>query len=296
MPDTFFILLLMLAACTCAAERWSASPEGDTLLRPFRNAPYPHPSRAEGWEYNKTSFSAEKHYSDSTVGIFIPKGFRPGATVDLVVHFHGHGNNVAKAMEEFSLREQMLDSGSNAVLIIPQGPKDSIDSGGGHLELDAGAFSDLAGEVAALLKSEGRITSSEIGRIALSAHSGGYKVTSAVLSHGGLSDHITDVLLFDATYASLDGFAGWLAGGKDRRLISIFTKHLAGENVTLMSLLGERKVAFDVFLEAESAGRALSARKAHFIYTTELQHNDVVSKRGYLARWLRSSALSRLTK
>ncbi len=268
--------------------------EGLTILRAFRNAPYPHASRENGWTYGGKTFSAAAHYSDSTVGVFIPAGYRAEARVDYVVHFHGHGNNVAKALERYDLRRLIDESGLNAILLVPQGPKNATDSGGGHLELDEGAFEALIREVTGFLKREGHIGTARIGRIALTSHSGGYKVTSAILRHGGLAGCIRDVLLFDSTYASLDGFADWIAGGRNRRLISIFTQHLAGENLMLMSLIGKRKAPFDVFVEAETAAQYLPLRRAHFIYTTELEHDEVVSARGYFADWLRSSALSRV--
>jgi hypothetical protein len=116
----------------------------------------------------------------------------------------------------------------------------------------------------------------------------------AVLAQGGLESQISDVLLFDATYGSLSRFADWLAGGRSRRLVSIFTDHLAGENVQLMALLRERKVPFSVSLDGPRfADDAVKARGAHFIHTLDLEHNQVVSERRYFARWLASSALAK---
>ncbi len=277
------------------ASGWVPAAGGSLLLRSFSNAPYPHESRSGGWKSKGRTFTAARHYSDSTVGLFIPDTFRPGDSVDFVVHFHGHKNHVSQVLEQFDLPAQFAASGVNAVLVVPQGPKDAPDSGCGRLELEAGAFGALMQEIAGFLKSEGRIRVEQIGRIVLSAHSGGYRVTSRVLDCGGLTDHITDVLLFDATYDLLGGFADWCAGGEGRRLVSIFTAHLAGENTLLMSMLQKRGVEFGVYDETALSPSDVLPRKPHFIFTTELGHNDVVHKRGCFGQWLASSALGRRT-
>src|SRR5256885_4701545 len=40
-----------------------------------------------------------------------------------------------------------------------------------------------------LFRSEGRIRTERIGKVALSAHSAGYRVTAAVLDHGGMGEN-----------------------------------------------------------------------------------------------------------
>jgi len=275
------------------ASGWVLAASGSLLLRSFSNAPYPHESRSGGWKSMGRTFTAAKHYSDSTVGLFIPDAFRPEDSVDFVVHFHGHMNHVSQVLEQFDLPAQFAASGVNAVLVVPQGPKDSPDSGCGRLELEPGAFRAMMEEVAGVLYTEGRSESAKIGRIVLSAHSGGYRVTSRVLESGGLTDQITDVLLFDAAYDLLDGFADWCAGGEGRRLVSIFTAHLAGENTLLMSMLQKRGVEFGVYDESALSPSDVLPRRPHFVFTTELEHNDVVHTRRYFEQWLASSALGK---
>nr|WP_309684975.1 hypothetical protein [Armatimonas sp.] len=67
-------------------ETWLRSPDGLTLLRPFASSPYPHPSRAQGHTYQGKLFDAITHYSDSTVGLVIPAGFRPSQSTDFIIH------------------------------------------------------------------------------------------------------------------------------------------------------------------------------------------------------------------
>ena len=278
-----FAAIALLAAIPAAAQ---TSPEGELILRSFSNAPYPHKSRENGFTVGGKTFDAATHYSDSTVGIFIPAGFKPGEATDFVVHFHGHMNHVAQVFEQFNLKKEFVQSGLNAILIVPQGPKDASDSGDGRLELDPGAFEALLREVTAYLHTSGKLTAEKIGRVTLTAHSGGYNVTSAILQRGGLAANIKDVVLFDATYGNLEGFADWAKLGHGRRLISLFTEHLASANVMLMSMLQERGVKFQVTLDGGWKDADLSARGVLFIHTLDLTHNETVSKKDYFARFL----------
>ena len=104
----------------------------------LKNAPFPHPRRAQGYTYRDQLFPAEKHYQDSSVAIFIPNYFRPGRRVDFVVHFHGWNTNIDSVLQRFRLIEQLSGSCKNAILIVPQGPNNAPDSFGGKLENPAG--------------------------------------------------------------------------------------------------------------------------------------------------------------
>ena len=270
---------------------WSVTAEGQTLLRSFQNAPYPHASREKGYTYDGKFFDAPTHYSDSTVGIFIPAGYRPGKTVDYVVHFHGWSNHVASVLDHYALRQQMVESQRNAILLVPQGPKDATDSGGGKLEMEAGAFAALLNEVTAYLVQAGKIHTDHIGKIVLSTHSGGYRVTSAILRQGGLTEHITDVLLFDSSYGGLDNFVEWASHGSNRRLISLFTAHLAPENFTLLTLLQKQNVRLQAILEPDLNTDVLLPRHVLLLHTPDIAHDEVMQKKNFFALFLKTSAL-----
>ena len=270
---------------------WKNTPEGQSLFRSFASAPYPHPSRAQGHTYQGKLFDAATHYSDSTVGLVIPAGFRPTQSTDFIVHFHGWGNHVSKVIEHHELAKQLFASGRNAILVVPQGPKDASDSGGGKLE-EGGGFERLVREVAQFLKAEGKIPTERIGKIVLSAHSGGYNVTRASLERGGLGKNITDVLLFDASYGGLEVFADWGAQ-KNHRLISLFTAHLASENFQLLTLLQKRGATVTSLLEAglEAKEKTLRVRRPVILHTLDLLHDEVLMKRGYFALFLKTGIL-----
>lgn len=287
MPIT--LLLAMISSTTFAGpstqphDQWHALDYGELMLRDFKNAPYPHPSREKGFK----TFGPE-HYQDSTVGIVIPKSFKPSDRVDFIVHFHGHHNYVENVLDRYRLPDQVVASGSNAILVVPQGPKDAADSGFGRME-DPGGFEALITEIAAYLRDEKKIPTTTIGRVILTAHSGGYNAVSAICAHGGLSEHISDVLLFDSSYGGLEGYADWIAAGKNRRLVSIFTAHLAPANFELLTLLKDRNTPAEILMEKNLTPQILSKRTAIFIHTEDLPHDEIMTKRDYYTLFLKTA-------
>ena len=282
-------ILALAAAIALLGAGTTSAPT--VLLQPFASAPYPHPSRANGFTYGTTHYDAPTHYNDSTVGIVVPAGYRPGPTVDFVVHFHGWSNHVTQVLERYRLAEQLQNSGRNAILVVPQGPKDAQDSGDGKLELDDGALARLLDDVLAFLRERGITRATTIGHIAITAHSGGYKVASAVLVHGGVSDRVTDVALFDATYGDLEGFADWANGGANRRLVSFFTDALGTANVALMALVQRNGAPLTVRLDPNWSPDDLRPRHAAFVLCRSIPHDELLQQRSFFATALATSAL-----
>ena len=252
---------------------------GELILTPLESAPFPHPSRAQGHQYHDQFFNAADHYSDSTVAVFIPKGFKLGARLDVVVHFHGWNNHVEKALTRYQLPEQLAASGRNLVLVVPQGPRDASDSGGGRLE-DPGAFARFMQEVLRVVGASTNVHRQDLtlGRIILSAHSGGYQVVSSILDHGGLTDHIEEVWLYDALYAQTDRFLAWLDASHGR-LLSLYTEHggTKGENEQFLARLKARGTEAE---SAREAGVQLEELRRHPVWFlfTDLAHDDVLDQ------------------
>lgn len=181
---------------------------GSTLTLTLKSAPFP---------------AAGAGYTDSTVIVFVPKHFRPspGREIPMLVHFHGHGNTAERAMVTHKLREQLVASRQDAILVVPQGPVNAADSACGKLEV-AGGFSRLLHDVIATIGT--RETSralgttaferASVGRVCISAHSGGYHAAAQCLRHGGVE--VNEVYLFDALYADADVFRDWVIRGKGR--------------------------------------------------------------------------------
>ena len=289
-------LLALIAAAPSTqpgANVWTESSLGRRMLRAFDAAPYPHASRAEGFTNSVGAHFGAAQYQDATVGLFVPRGYRAGDAVDYVVHFHGHRNSVDKVFEQYALADQLVKSGVNAILIVPQGPKDAPDSGDGKLELDDGGFARLIDEVTKYLNAEHVIHTDRVGHVALSAHSGGYNVASAILKRGGMNDRVTDVALLDATYGGLDSFVAFAKDRGDARIVSFHTKHLDAANVKLGAACTRASVTTREVVEADVSAATLAPRGGITFVATTLPHDGVPSAKDYLALVLKTSRLER---
>jgi len=275
------------------AQRYA--DRGELIVGPFASAPFPHPARAEGHKYKEEVFSAQDHYSDSTVAIFIPKGFRETGQIDFVVHFHGWRNHVENVLDHYKLIEQLVESGRNAVLIVPQGPRDAADSFGGKLE-DPDGFKRFMDEVVKTLREKSALKqkSFRVGRIVLSGHSGGYGVISSILDHGGLTGQVREVWLFDALYGRTDKFLAWISRGEGR-LIDIYTENGGTKEETerLMATLKQQEKPF--LAARESDHPDLRAQRLIFLYT-DLPHDAVVEKRQAFRDYLKTSCLEAISQ
>ena len=295
--QTFFCAVAVLFAALAgrADESWQTNfaTSGKLIVMPFVSAPFPHPARADGHKYHDEFFSAAEHYSDSTVAIFITKNFRVTDKIDCVVHFHGWNNTVAGTLEQFKLIEQLGASGKNAVLIVPEGPRNAPDSFGGKLE-DTNGFARFMDEVKKKLGASGLLarTNFEIGSIILSGHSGGYHVMSAILDHGGMSSQIKEAWLFDALYGGTENFVAWQKD-ENGRLLDIYTDHggTKEETEALMGFYRTNGVSFFAAEETNAAAQDLRTNKIVFLHTG-LTHNEVIFRRDEFALFLQTSCLN----
>src|SRR5450755_3681012 len=231
-----FALAAMLAAGPAAAQPLTEryADIGTMIVTTSDHTMFPHEKRAQGHTYEGKTYSADVHYSDRTVAIFVPKGFRAADATNLVFYFHGWRNNVDDTLAKFRVAEQLASSGVNAVLVLAEGPKNAPDSFGGKLE-ETGVFSSLVSDVLATLKARGVIAKTKPGAIVLAGHSGAYRVMAFILTRGGLTANIREVYLFDALYGQSEKFAHWI----DRfpgKLVDIHTAEggTRGESLDLM--------------------------------------------------------------
>ncbi len=270
----------------------SQTPGGRTYFQSFGSAPFPHRSRTAGHDYQGKHYDFAGHYDDGTVGIFVPDTLHAmnGAT-DFIVHFHGWNNDVRTVFARYRLREQLVASGRNAVLVVPQGPKDANDSGDGKLELDPGGFLRFMNDVARWVRLNGNVPTAHIGRIVLSAHSGGYGGACGVLQRGGLSDSITDVLLFDAAYGYYDAFADWVKTSQQHHLLSLFTDDTSTGNTALMGMVQAPQPNVYVRLADTMTLAQLQTRAPTFILTTSVAHDELLQKHDWYSLFLQATAL-----
>ncbi len=281
---------------------WNAFPGGEWARIFLSNAPYPHPSRQEGWHYQDKYFPRDPHYIDSSAVIVIPEGFKPrNGAVDLIVHFHGWNNDDLGVLERYQLPQQLAASRRNAVLVLAQGPWRAQDSGGGKME-EEGGCKRMIEEILAVLRAEHRIGAEErLGKVIVSAHSGGYRPAIYAVSRGGLQKEISEVFLFDAFYALTEELIPWLKLDKKHRLRSVYTEHLAGENAAFRELLRTHRLRFAEAAPRDASGqqaevadeRAERTKKLSALFEPTAEcHSCVII--GRFQRWLEASSLGEI--
>jgi hypothetical protein len=143
-------------------------------------------------------------------------------------------------------------------------------------------------ESLAILYNDGQIPSTEPGSITITGHSGAYLGIAACLKHGGLSEHVNEVYLLDASYGRLGDITDWIIANPSARFGSIFTNHLADENVIMMSHLSRAGVPFSVRVD-DALDSESERERVLFLYTLGLDHNGAVS---WLERFLRAGTAS----
>jgi hypothetical protein len=156
-------------------------------------------------------------HGDDTVIVFVPKRyrFREEEGVSTLVHFHGHNTSAERALAAHALREQLVDSRQNALLVVPQLALLAPDSSCGRLALRHGLARMLGSALSAAARA-GRATLRDarfperagLGRVCLSAHSGGYHAAACSLREGGVD--VSETYLFDALYAEKEVFRDWV--------------------------------------------------------------------------------------
>lgn len=283
-----FVFCLQVAFAQSMIDRYSNLGEMNILK--LSTAPFPDKIRANGHEYNGRKYSVIEHYSDSSVAVFIPKGFKPKEKINIVVYFHGWYNNIDSACAQFKLIEQFTACGKNAIFVFPEGPKNSPDSYGGKLE-GKNAFKNLINDVMKFLIENKKLKSKKIGDIILAGHSGAYRVMAYILMHGGLTKNISDVILFDALYAEAEKYVYWIDNYKGR-FINIFTNEggTKSDSEDLMLDFDGWGINYLLVDEKDLNEDELKKNRVIFIHS-DLGHNEVIAKRDQFRKFLLTSKM-----
>jgi beta-lactamase class A len=218
---------------------WNTFPGGRWAIYRSPAAPFPHKDRMNGFRIaDGTEYPFQPHYSDDSVVVVVPGGFRETEEgTNLILHFHGHMNDNLGALEQYGMPQALIAAKINALLVLPQGPYRARDSFGGKME-DEGGLKRLAEDVLETMKNEQVLKEARLNKVIVSAHSGGYRPAAYALERGGLDGHITDVFLFDAFYAQQDFFFNWLNRGPGT-LYAAYTEHLAKEHTAFEQRVGQ---------------------------------------------------------
>lgn len=173
--------------------------------------------------------------------VHLGAGFRKAGPLNLVVHYHGWVNCIANDGEgkgiacthggpvriPHNLIAQLDRSGANAALVLIERSFDQANSDDGHLA-DEGFFRSMILELLPRIgELAGRVyAEADLGKIVLSSHSGGYRALAHTLERGGLTEHVTQVILLDSVYDNTAQFEAWAqAALGEARLAIVYTDH-----------------------------------------------------------------------
>lgn len=250
------------------ATEWESRDGGLVTTMPMPSAPFPHSSAA---------------WTDRSVMVAIPSGLDGAAPFDLVTHLHGHRCVIGTTIPSVFLVEQFFLSGRNAILVIPQGPVNASSGNFGKL-MEAGGFARLVRDVVSVLYRDKLVTRPVVQRTALTAHSGGYLATAAILRHADLP--ISTVHLFDALYGDLPTYNSFATTGGLLRSNYTSGGGTASNNTTLLTQLANGGVAVGT-TENDEALRTDPTT----IVATPFTHFESLWAGRVFARWLRQSDL-----
>ena len=214
-------------------------------------------------------------------------------------------------METLELREQLHESYQNAILVVPQGPVHAADSRFGKLDTPGG-FERFLGDVRRVLQSpearralhaEARLPpEARVGKVCISAHSGGYRAAARAAEIGQFP--IQEIYLFDALYGDISVFADWLEEDpsppgkanwhRRRKLVSLYRPGtVATRNEELRRQLDRRKIAYRVERAGKLVSRQTLQESSVLFVETRARHSKITC-RNDLRDCLFASSLHRL--
>lgn len=330
LASLLLLLPILLGSVDAQAAGLKEKERGDygiTWWGSFKNAPFP----AKGFSYKDDSIAifVPKHFCPTQIRAKVKVKDKKGrvkshhktscysksleaeykknkvryrvvqSNIDYVVHFHGHSNTIEKTFRNHKLREQFAVSLQNAILVVPQGPVNSVDSAAGKLE-SAGGFKKMMREVHGFLQDQGVVGKKQrIGNIILSSHSGGYRAVGNVLTKGGME--IRELFMFDSLYANLDDIFSWLKSDSGRKLINLyFREKPRARTADLMGMLDAAGIPYRNITEKQLKQGKFSRKDLYrnriIMIATELGHSGCTNKYFNFRDYLYASCLNRYQK
>ncbi len=269
---TMLLLLLLVL-------RVHAQENKDVQLLHFTSphTSFPDTGRANGHLYDSVLYTAQEHYSDSSVLLIIPKHLDAGKKIDLVFWFHGWHNNIDTAAVFYELTKQFVASNRNAILVLAETTKDAPDSYGGKLE-QKGMFKGLVNDVMNELRRNNIVKAgAEPGNIVLGGHSGAFRVIAYILQNGQVP--VQEVFLFDALYSQVDKFMGWIKQDEHHHFIHWFTNHGGGTDEmsdTMMQQLKDQQLAYNLTEETTVTPDIIKSNRILFVHSLR-EHNVIIN-------------------
>jgi hypothetical protein len=158
-------------------------------------------------------------------GIYVPEGYRTQSKVDLILYLHGFKGDFPKTSidyylkSRFPLREPVLESGKNVILVAPTlGPRSQTGS-----LVRPGGLDNYLGQVMKALATHGPYRAGEpsLGNLILACHSGGgWPMRQLAVGSARAAANIRECWGFDCLYNQGDetAWASWVRSGSNRRL------------------------------------------------------------------------------
>jgi hypothetical protein len=250
---------------------------GRLLSMSLDSAPFPDRAREGGYSHDGEYFSSEEHYSDPSVDVFIPRGFEPGDRVDLVFFFHGWYSSVPEAARDFELFRQFSESGTRALLVMPELARDAPDSCGGKLEGEGG-FDNLVKELLCALRENRLIPGTGVGKITLVGHSGAYHVIARILGQAGAAANVREVCLFDGLYEDVGHFEDWISSGSGQFVSFSAQEGDPAENSRdLAAALRESGIRVEIADDDPSADLQVLRNRVVFV-SSRYDHSSLISQ------------------
>lgn len=232
--------------------------------------------------------SSDSKFNDNSCLVYVPKHFDKNKIWHFMLWFHGWNNNIQSTIEQFKLREQIILSGANVILIMPEGVKNGNDSYCGNWE-QANYFNYFMEDVKLKLKSEkivDNITANN--QLIISGHSGASRALVRVMDFS--STTIKSILMFDAIYSHESNIIKCFKKFPSCKLINLHTAREACTTSTknLIQLLQKEKINY---LQKQDTGVTDAELKSNRILclSSNLSHNDVPVSYNYLSRFLKAS-------
>ena len=210
-----------------------AKPPAPDAGKPDGGAVDPGCARAD-WGAARTFELAHGAFPDSghpDVAVYVPKHFDPCKPQGAVVFFHGFKNCVANvigseptvctegqpARSALGLIDDLEATNANAVLIAVELKYDQATGAPGALANDNGMLSLLdelyTEQLSPWFEHDVKVT--DLDRVVLTSHSGGYTALARALDSGGLPN-VTDAVLFDSLYGEMAAYEDFTLGQLER--------------------------------------------------------------------------------
>jgi len=231
--------------------------------------------------------SNDSKFNDNSCLVYVPKHFNKNKTWHFFLWFHGSTNNIQITIEQFKLREQLILSGVNAIIIMPEAAKNALESYAGNWE-QANNFNYFMEDVKLKLKSEKIVDNvTAENQLIIAGHSGASRVLVKVMDYS--STTIKGILLFDAIYGGETNIINCIKKFPSCKLINLYSQREAclRSSNKLMELLQKENINYFSKQDTDFKDGEIKSNRI-ICLNSNLSHNDIPVSNNYLSRFLKA--------